>query len=179
MKKILSIILIAGICAAAMLPIMSEAQTSTNSIASFPAQVESYFTSFNTNYNWNVSLEAATGYKQVTGQDAATFATVQYDISTNWDAGVSLTYAGVGSSVDTLEASAGYTIVNHFDTKLEFDLGAGYDWNTTAFIVEPGLVAKKKMTPNTYIEIGISLPIETRGAFSRNPTFITGAGFTF
>jgi len=53
---------------AAMLAIGLTARAQSSN---FLSSVESYATSFNTNYSWtNVSYEISTGYKQVTGQGA-------------------------------------------------------------------------------------------------------------
>lgn len=157
--------------------------TNVNSVItppSFFASAENYFTSFNTNYTWtHLTLEAATGYKQVTGVNAASTLDVQRDFSGRWDVGLAAQFSGVGSPVNALQAQVGYALVEHFDTKLEADLRAGYDWTRSAAVAEPVLFIGKKLTPNTFLKTGVSLPIYSRGRFNRTPTFYLETGFTF
>jgi hypothetical protein len=183
-SKVESLFLAAGVVAAVELASSAGAQTtnlnSTLSAPSFFASAQNYFTSFNTNYTWtNLTLEAATGYKQVTGVNAASTLDVQYDFSVRWDAGLAAQFSGVGSPVNALQAQVGYGLIEHFDTKLEADLRAGYDWTRDAAVVEPVLFVGKKLTPNTFLKTGVSLSVYSRGVFNRTPTFYLETGFTF
>ena len=115
-------------------------QAQTNppiTVQSFAVSFEQYMTSFNTNYSFtNVTIEVATGYKQVTGVGAASTLDAQYDFG-NINAGLGLQFSGVGSPINAAEAQFGYAIVNHYDTKVDIDLRAGYDWTRRAGVVEP------------------------------------------
>lgn len=148
---------------------------------SFLNSAEIYFTSFNTNYNFtNITMEVSTGYKQVTGVNAASFLDAQYDLANGVNFGASFQFSGVGSAVNTFEAGIGYNIIRHYDTAVDVRLMGGYDTVVKAGVIEPGLTLKKKMTPNTFSEIGVSLPIYLNNStFNNNPTFWVGAGFTF
>jgi hypothetical protein len=159
----------------------TRAQT-TNSVPNFFQQSELWLTSFNTNYTFTgVSLEASTGYKQITGDNAANFVDAQYDFGGNQrlDLGLDLQFSGVGSAFNSEELQFGYALISHYDTKLQVDLGAGYDSNTHGIVVEPEIVLKKKLTPNTFAEIGVSLPEYFKGGINATPEFKTGVGFTF
>jgi hypothetical protein len=169
----------AAILAASVVTV--HAQTNTITGPNFLQSAEAYFTSFNTNVdeNWtNVTLEASTGYKQVTGVNAASYVDVQYDIS-KFNVGAVFQFSGVGSPINAMEAQFGYDLVEYFDTKLELDIRGGYDWNVRGAIVEPAVMLKKKLTSNTFAEIGVSMPIYSKGSFNQTPTFESGIGFTF
>ncbi len=162
--------------------ITTQAQTTTNNVSSFFQQTTEYLTSFNTNYTFvGVSLEASTGYKQTTGDNAANFVDAQYDFgsSNRYDFGADLTFSGVGSAFNSEEAQFGYALVQHYDTRLQIDLCAGFDSTQSSIVVEPELTLKKKLTSNTFTELGISLPEYFRGGFNRTPSFKAGVGFTF
>lgn len=182
--KVQSLILAVGVGMALRPTTAVFAQTTNGPVGltspSFFASAENYFTSFNTNYTWShVTLEAATGYKQVTGVNAASTLEVQRDFSGRWEVGLAAQFSGVGSPVNALQAQVGYGWVEHFDTKLEADLRAGYDWTRSAAVVEPVVFVSKKLTPNTFLKTGVSLPIYSRGRFNRTPTFYLETGFTF
>ena len=159
----------------------SFAQTNTAPVplTSASQSAENYFTTFNPAYTWtNLTLEASTGYKQVTGVNAASTLDVQYDFS-RWSLGADAQFSGVGSPVNALQIAGGYALIEHFDTKLEADFRAGYDWNVHGAVIEPALFLKKKLTANTFAETGLSLPVYSQGTFNRNPTFYLETGFTF
>ncbi len=170
--------LIAALIASAALAV--QAQTNGPiTVQSFATSFEQYMTSFNTNYTFtNVTIEVATGYKQVTGVGAASTLDAQYDFG-NLNAGLGLQFSGVGSPINAAEAQFGYAIVNHYDTKVDVDLRAGYDWTRRAGVIEPTIFLEKKMTPNTFTRLGASLPIYTSGQQSTTPTFYVEAGFTY
>lgn len=162
---------------AALLATVAHAQV-TNA-PSFFNTAEQYLTTFNTNYTFTgVSFEAATGYKQVTGVGAASDLTAQYDIG-RWNLGADMQFSGVGSPVNALEGQVGFDLIEHYDTVLEADARAGYDWNVRSFEFEPALFVKKKLTENTYAAIGISMPYYAREAFSRTPSYYIEGGFTY
>ena len=154
-------------------------QAQTNTPATFFTSVQDYFTSFNTNYVWTgVMFDAETGYKQVTGVNAASFATVNYHIGDSVEAVGNIQYSGIGSAINGGEIGIGYAI-NHYDTRLTIDLLGGYDTGRGCGEVEPKLEAKKKLTVNTYASVGMSLPVFFKGGMNTQPTFWTGLGFSF
>jgi hypothetical protein len=176
LRKISRKLVIATVAAAIVLAASnSQAQSATN----FLSSAWNYLTSVNTNWTWtNVTFEAATGYKQVTGVNAASVVDAQYDIQ-KFNAGVSAQFSGVGSAINALEGQIGYDIIEYYDTKLEADLRAGYDWNVRTAVIEPAAFLEKKMTQNTFTKIGLSLPVYFKGTFNRTPTVYAEAGFTY
>jgi hypothetical protein len=175
--------LILTMATTALLVVGVEAQNSpTNSPAgSFFNSFAAYFTSFTTNGTWtNLTLEVATGYKQVTGVNAASTLDLQYDIPNSAvTIPTSFQFSGVGSAINAAEVGVGYGIIEYMDTKVEVDLLAGWDGNTQGAVIEPLIALKKKMTANTFSELGISLPIYSNGAFTQTPTIRAEVGFTF
>lgn len=159
--------------------ISAKAQTNVTTVPTFFGSVQAYFTSFNTNYLWTgVMFDAETGYKQVTGVNAASFADINYHIGDAFEAVGTIQYSGVGSAINGGEIGIGYAI-NHYDTRLTADLLGGYDLNRACGEIEPKLEVKKKLTTNTYASVGMSLPIFFNGGFNSQPTFWTGLGFSF
>lgn len=152
-------------------------QTTTNS---FLNSVENYVTEENTNFNWtsNSSIELSTGYKQITGENAASTLEGQYDIS-RFNVGLALQFSGIGSTFNEEEGQIGYAIYRNYDTVIDVDLRGGYDNNTKAEVIEPAVFLKKKMTTNTFMKTGVSLPIETKGKFKQDFTVFVETGFTF
>ena len=184
-KSVRSFLVFACLAATAILttPAPAAAQsTNTPAVSTQQTFVETaqlYLTSQNTNFDFNDTLEVATGYKQVTGANAASTLDAEFNIRTNINIGAALQFSGVGSPVNAFEVQGGYAVINRSDVKVEADLRAGYDWNVKAAVFEPGIFLKKKATPNTFFEIGVSLPVYTRGTFNRNPTFFAETGFTW
>jgi hypothetical protein len=174
MKKLLTLI-------AATLLTTACVEAQTNAPVTFFTSAELYLTSFTTNGTWtNLTLEAATGYKQVTGVNASSILDLQYDIPNSAvTIPVSFQFSGVGSPINAAEAGIGYAAVRYMDTELEGDLLGGYDSTVNGGVIEPRIVLKKKMTANTFSEIGLSLPIYTTKKFNSNPSFLIEAGFTF
>ena len=171
MKKTLITIAIIGLSALAV-------QAQTN-IPSFFQTAQGYLTSFNPSYTWtNVTVEASTGLKQITGSGATDVAQVQYDIG-RWNAGAVIGFEGVGSTVGTVQAQGGFAVVEYLDTKVDLDVQGGYSWYRAAYMVEPELAISKKLTANTFARIGFSIPLYSRGKQNRTPSFEVGAGFTF
>lgn len=171
MKKV--ILGLAVLCAA----VAVHAQTATNS---FLNSVENYVTEENTNFNWtsNSSIELSTGYKQITGENAASTLEGQYDIS-RFNVGLALQFSGIGSAFNEEEGQIGYAIYRNYDTVIDVDLRVGYDNNTKAEVIEPAVFLKKKMTTNTFMKTGVSLPIETKGTFKQDFVVFVETGFTF
>ena len=154
---------------------------STNQVPNFLQTALTWGTSFNTNadHSWtNTVLEVGVGYEQVTGAGATSVADIQYDLG-RWNVGADIQYFGVGSAINVVEAQGGFSLIQKYDLKVDADLRVGYDFNSQDAIIEPGLFLKKKMTYNTYAEVGASLPFELKSTFSRNPTFYVETGFTF
>jgi hypothetical protein len=155
------------------------AQTNTVTVPTFFNSVMTYLTSFNTNYTFQgVTFESDTGYKQVTGVGAASVLDMQYDID-KFHIATSLQFSGVGSAFNAEEGGAGYDLIQYYDTALEANLLGGYDETVHSGVIDPGLDIKKKMTPNTFTEIGIALPVYFKEKFNSTPTFKIAAGFTF
>jgi len=171
-----------GIAALLAMMAVCSATAQTNAPATVPSfftSAELYLTSFNTNYTFQgVSFEMATGYKQVTGVGAASVLDAQYDIG-RFHIATAAQFSGVGSAINALEGGVGYDLVDYYDTVLEANLLGGYDWNVHSGEVEPKVDIKKKMTPNTYTEIGISMPVYFKQKFNNTPSFYLEAGFTF
>jgi hypothetical protein len=149
-----------------------------------------FFGSFNTNYTWtNCVLEMSSGYAQVTGVNAASKLDAQLDFGSakQFDFGASLQFSGIGSVVNGAEARFGYAALEHYDTKVEAVLLAGYDATVAngqgvlvgSAVVEPALEFKKKPTPNTFAMLKISLPVKFVGKFNTSPTIEAGVGFTY
>lgn len=172
-KLILSVIVALGALGAS-------AQTSTNALPqNFFQSVEGYLTSFNTNYTFvGSTFEMATGYKQVTGVGAASVLDAQYDID-RFHILAAGQFSGVGSAFNAIEGGLGYDVVQYYDTVLEANVLLGYDWNEKSGEVEPKIDVKKKLTTNTYTEIGISLPEYFDQKPNNTPSYYIEAGFTF
>lgn len=173
MKKIIAIL-----CTAA-LAISAQAQTN---VQTFLTSAQTFLTDFNTHYTFtNITFEASTGLKQVTGSGATDVVNAQGDnlFGTGMEAGASIGFEGVGSTIGTAQAIIGYAIFEHYDAKVSLDAEVGYSWYQRAGMIEPELVIEKKLTSNTFVRIGVSAPIYFRGAFNRSPSFETGLGFTF
>jgi hypothetical protein len=192
MNKLSTVI---GLAAAAMLAgVSSQAQLVTNvtvnasggttttvAAQTFFDSTYKYFTDFNTNADmaWgNETLEVATGYKQVTGSGATSTLDVQYDFG-RWNVGADFQFFGVGSAINQVEGQVGYAVIQHADLKVDLDLRGGYDTATKTGVVEPTAMLKKKLTPNTFAETGVSLPIEFKGKLNTNPSFFVEMGFTY
>lgn len=168
----------------------ARAQTSITNIPSFFNSAETYFTSFDTNYSWtNIKLEADTGVAQATGSGAVDKIDIGYDLgsSSQYRIGLEGEFLGVGSAVNGGEATFGYSILQHYDLRVEAVLGAGYDGlaqnaagkQVGSFEVEPGLELDKKLTVNTYAKLEASFPVYLTGKFNAVPRIFVGAGFTF
>jgi hypothetical protein len=173
MKKIIAII-----CLAALV-ISAQAQTN---VQTFFTSAQTFLTDFNTNYTFtNITFEASTGLKQVTGAGATDVVNAQGDnmFGTGLELGASVGFEGVGSTIGTAQAIIGYGVFRHYDAKVALDLECGYSWYQSAYVVEPELVIEKKLTANTFLRIGVSAPIYSKGSFGRSPSFETGVGFTF
>lgn len=159
------------------------AHAQTNQVATpqtFFTSAQAYLTSFNTNYSFtDITLEVSTGYKQVTGVNAASFLDAQYDFANGLNIGGSLQFSGVGSPINGFEAGLGYNLIRHYDASVNVQLLGGYDNVRKDGVIEPGVTLKKKLSPNTFAEIGASLPVFFSGGFNSQPTFRVGTGFTF
>lgn len=171
---------------------IAHAQTTpppANPATTFMSRVENYFTDINTNFTFaGVKLEMSSGYKQVTGANAASELYAQYNLTDNFDVMGNLQFSGLGSAINSVEAGPGYALINHFDLKLQADILVGWDstkGNTTgndgqgALVIEPRLALKKKLTPNTFAETAISLPLYTIAKLNTQPSFYIGVGFTY
>ena len=98
----------------------------------------------NTNYTFQgVTFEMATGYKQVTGVGAASVVDAQYDIG-KFHIPTAFQFSGVGSAINAAEIGVGYDLIDYYDTVLEANLLAGYDWDVRTVEIEPKIDIKKK-----------------------------------
>jgi hypothetical protein len=171
--------LIIGALVLGLSALTSQAQESITNVPTFFESFESYLTAFNTNYTFvGTTFEADAGYKQVTGVGAASVLDLQYDIG-RFHLLNSDQFSGVGSTFNDIEGGVGYDVIQYYDTVVEANLGAGYSWTVHSAVIDPELDVKKKMTANTFTEIGISLPFYPRAKFNQTPTFKIAAGFTF
>jgi hypothetical protein len=178
MKIFTQNLLLAGLLTASQNCLHAQTNQTTQT---FFATAGNYLTTFNTNglFNWtNCTLEVATGYKQVTGVNAASTLDAQYDFG-RWNVGAACQFSGVGSPINAVAGQGGYDLIEHYDAKLEADLRAGYDNVKSAAVFEPALFIAKKPTPNTFFKSGISLPIFTCGKLNTSPTFYLETGFTY
>lgn len=157
---------------------VAQSQVPTNS-QNFFVSVGHFFTSANTNYTWvSNRLEAATGGDYMGGLQWANYVSAQADIG-SFDVEGKVRNIGVAGVIDTVEAGAGYTLIQYCSVKAQASLLAGYDFTKEAALVEPTVTVKDKMTPNTYIELGASVPIWLQKALNKTPDFFIGAGFTY
>jgi hypothetical protein len=182
MKKLLTILsfVLLAICVQAQ---TNSSITITNQLPvdeqTFFSSAESYLTSFNPEFTFtNVVLEVGTGYKQVTGVNAASTLDAQYDFE-RWNVGSAFQFSGVGSAVNAIQAQGGYAIIEHLDTKVDLDLRPGYDFVRKTEVIEPALFISKKMSKNTFLRPGISFPIYFKGRLNTSPTFFFETGFTY
>lgn len=167
------LVLAAGIC-------VTQAQTTNNTAPTFFQSSYAWLTSFNTNYSFaGVKLEADTGYKQTTGANAANYVDVRYNLNDIWGVKGSFQFSGVGSAFNAEEVGPAMTLISHYDTQVSASLLGGYDGIFKSGVIEPELTLRKKLTPNTYAEIGISLPERFNDGFNSTPSFKSGFGFTY
>ena len=128
--------------------------------------------------NWdNTTFEVATGYKQVTGDAAASYLRLQKDFSTGWNVGVDGQFYGLGSAFNVIEAQGGHSLLKYYSLKVDADLCAGFDNIRSAAVIEPKLVGEKKITELSFTELSLSLPVESKGKFNGVPSIYAGAGF--
>jgi hypothetical protein len=171
------------IIATAMAALLAIGLTARAQSSNFLSSVESYATSFNTNYTWtNVSYEISTGYKQVTGQGAVNVLDAQWDCWKGLNVGAEGQFSGVGSAVNGAEAQIGYAIVQHYDTKVDIDLRMGMAENmqeNKTGVFEPAVFLEKKQTLNTATKVGLSMPFYFRGKFNNTPTVYVEEVVTF
>ncbi len=181
------IVLVLGLIAGCVAHAQSAA--AVNPSATFVNSVENYFTSLNTNFTFSgVKLEMSSGYKQVTGANAASELYAQYNLTDQMDVMGNLQFSGIGSAINAVEVGPGYALINHYDVKVQADLLIG--WDSTkgdtsgqsgrgALVIEPRLALKKKLTLNTYAETAVSLPEYSIGKANTQPSFYIGVGFTY
>ena len=165
---------------AARIAVSFSVRAQTNTVPNFLQSLESYVTVLNTNFTFtNDTVDIETGYKQVTGANAASFATLDYYFAKSFEAQADIQFSGVGSAVNAGEIGIGYAVFNKYDTRITADVLAGYDDIKASAEIEPKLELKKKLTTNTFASVGISLPVFFKGGFNSQPTFWTGLGVTF
>ena|ERR1700733_8999777 len=166
----MAVLLVAGL-------VNANSQTNSN----FGSSLADYFTDINTNYSWTNSVygaEVGLGYKQVGGVNSASTLDMQKDLD-RFNLGAAFQFSGVGGPLNAAEGQVGFAVVEYYDVKLDANVRAGYDWNVEGVVFEPGAFLKKKGTPNTFYETGISFPVYLKEKFNNTPTFFFQTGFTF
>lgn len=147
---------------------------------SFFDSAQSYFTAVNTNYNWSLTkFELATGYKKIQTVGNSMTLDGQYNITPRFSLGAAAQFSSVGSPFNSIEASIGFGAIVFYDTKLEVQVRPGWDWTQQSFMVEPGIFLKKKLTQNTFVSTGLSLPWYTKGPLNNTPALYIETGFTY
>jgi hypothetical protein len=147
--------------------------------ASFFATIQSYLTSVDTNFTWvSNRLEAAAGGDYQGGVQWASYVSGQLDLG-RWDLESKIRNVGLGGALESIEAGGGYTLIQDGSLKIQGSLLAGYDFTRHLALVEPQAVLKKKTTRNTYIELGVGLPLWLEKPINNRPNFFIGVGFTY
>lgn len=167
--------------AAFTIAITSHAQgiASTNA-PNFVDSAIAYATSYNTNYTFDtVKLDIETGYRQANGTGASSFAKLGYYATPKIQLNAQIGYFGIGSPINSFEAGISFSVFQKYDVRVTAEVNGGYDDNIRAGVIEPGLEAKKKLSPNTYASIGLYLPYYVGKPFNTSPTFTSGVGATF
>ena len=182
--------LLTSLLAASTLALAASAQTNTvpatnapigspTPPANFFATVQSYLTSIDTNYTWiSNRVEIAVGADYLAGIDWANYASAQYDLG-HWDLETKVRNLGAAGVIESFEGGAGYTFLSNGSVKLQGSVLLGYDLNRSAAMLEPQAVIKKKATTNTYLELGLGLPLWLQKPVNNRPNLFIGAGFTF
>jgi len=147
--------------------------------ANFFATIQSYLTSVDTNYTWiSNRLEVAAGGDYLGGLQWANYLSGQYDFG-RWDLESKLRNLGIGGAIQSVEGGGGYTVIQDGSLKLQGSVLLGYDFNRNAMLLEPQVVLKKKATRNTYLELGIGVPVWLQKPMNTRPNIFIGAGFTY
>jgi hypothetical protein len=157
------------------------AQTNTPpSPQNFFQTAEGYFTSANTNYTWTSNtLEVAAGADYMSSVNWASHLDAQYDLG-KFGIGVKMRNAGIAGTVVSTEANIDYTIISYYSIKLAAGIEGGYDLDRNAALIEPRLVLRDKLTPNTFLGISLSLPIWANGRpMNSVPDIGIETGFTY
>lgn len=162
-----------------LIALISRAQTNVDE-NSFLTTAKDWITQVDTNFPFTgTTLEFSTGYKQQVGINAANYVNVQYDLG-KFNVGGDIQFSGFGSAVNQIEFQFGYALIEHYSVKLDADLRFGYSTVSDSGVIEPALVLKKKLSTNTYAEMGVSMPeFLNQKSFNTSPSFILGAGFTY
>ena len=181
---------IAVIAVALLATIGAQAQTTNvNPTANFFTQAISWGSSINYDpaYNWtNSTIQIDTGIATTTGVGLADRLDVQYNIG-SFGIGAAAEFTGVGSSINLLEGTFAYSLMQRGDFKADGELGAGFDFNGRnskgqqdgSIVVEPGLGIYKVMTPKSYAVFKLLVPFESHGKFEKSPKIYVGLGETF
>ena len=142
--------------------------------------VGNYFTSANTNYTWASStLEVAVGADYMSSVNWANYVAAQFDLG-RFDIGARVRNAGIAGTVDSAQASIGYSLMEFFSVKLEAAIDGGYDLDRGTAIFKPRLTLRDKLTPNTFLGLSLSLPIWVNGKPMNNvPDIGIETGFTY
>jgi hypothetical protein len=157
----------------------SPAAISSAPPSNFFATVQSYLTSVDTNFTWTSNrLEAAAGADYQGGIQWANYVSAQADLH-RYDLEGKIRNVGLGGVIESFQAGGGYTLIQDHSLKIQAALLAGYDFSRHLALVEPQAVLKKKTTPNTYLELGVSLPFWFQNPVNHRPNFFIGAGFTY
>lgn len=146
----------------------------------FFQSVGNYFTSANTNYTWaSNTLEVAVGADYMSSVNWANYVAAQFDMG-RFDIGAKVRNAGIAGTVDSAQASIGYSLIEFCSVKLEAGIDGGYDLDRGAAIFEPRLTLRDKLTPNTFLGLSLSLPIWVNGKpMNSVPDIGIETGFTY
>jgi hypothetical protein len=146
----------------------------------FFQSVGNYFTSANTNYTWaGNTLEVAVGADYMSSVNWANYIEAQFDTG-RFGIGAKVRNAGIAGTVDSAEATIGYSLIEFYSIKLEAGIDGGYDLDRNAAIFEPRLTLRDKLTPNTFLGVSLSLPMWVNGKPMNNvPDIGIETGFTY
>ncbi len=174
--RIKYLILSVSLCLCGLLSARAQTNAPPATPQSFVTSVQSYFTSFDTNSTTfsNRKFDLWTGMDYVQGVNTAASLGLEYQISSGFAVESVTRNAGIAGIILSQQGGIGYSIV-HYDTKITGYLDGGYDFDGKRTFAEIGVRAKKALSANTYLGIGIS----TRYPGGRTPTFSVFTGFTF
>jgi hypothetical protein len=166
------------------------AQT-TNAVPTVPSfftTVQSYFTSQNaafTNcFGGSKRFDVWTGAEYLDGLNVDASLGLEYkawSFGTNSPTSLSMESvtknAGIAGTILAQQAGVGFNYVL-VDTKLTAYVDGGYSFLNKESYAEIGIRAKKALTPNTYLGLGLSLDISAHNT-SKRPNIVIFTGFTF
>lgn len=160
----------------------------------FFQSAEQYFASANTNYTWaGNTYEISAGADYMSSVNWANYLEGQFDLnsamaptSSAWTfedrlaIEAKIRNAGIAGTVVSIEAGPELTFISYYSVKLEGGVDGGYDLDRKSPLIEPKLILRDKLTPNTFAGVCLSLPVWTGGKSINNvPDIGLEAGFTY